>query len=60
MRKLRATGTVTQREILAAGSEPDYIFEPELADTPNQARFIEGTEIEVIGDLLPDLEIQLI
>jgi hypothetical protein len=28
--------------------------------SPNQARFIEGTEIEVIGDLPPDLEIQLI
>ena len=50
VRKLRATGTATQTEILAAGPEPDYIFEPELADSPHRARFLEGTEIEVIGE----------
>ena len=44
-----------QAEILAVGPEPDYIFEPELADAPNRARFLEGAEIEVIGDLPTDL-----
>lgn len=58
VRKLRATGTATQTEILRAGPEPDYIFEPELADTPDRARFLEGTEIEVIGELPTDLQIQ--
>jgi rfaE bifunctional protein kinase chain/domain len=58
VRKLRATGTATQAEILAAGPEPDYVFEPELADAPHRARFLEGTEIEVIGELPCDLQIQ--
>jgi rfaE bifunctional protein kinase chain/domain len=58
VRKLRATGTATQTEILAAGPEPDYIFEPELADAPDRARFLEGTEIEVIGELPADLKVQ--
>jgi rfaE bifunctional protein kinase chain/domain len=58
VRKLRATGTAMQAEILAVGPEPDYVFEPELADAPHLARFIEGTEIEVIGDLPTDLQIE--
>lgn len=58
VRKLRATGTATQAELLSAGPQPDYIFEPELADAPDRARFLEGTEIEVIGDLPTDLQIQ--
>ncbi len=58
VRKIRATGTAMQAEILAVGPEPDYVFEPELADAPDRARFFEGTEIEVIGDLPTDLQIQ--
>jgi rfaE bifunctional protein kinase chain/domain len=58
VRKIRATGTAGQTEILAVGPEPDYIFEPELAAAPHRARFIEGTEIEVIGDLPIDLQIE--
>ena len=58
VRKLCATGTATRTEILAAGPEPDYIFEPELADEPHRARFLEGTEIEVIADLPTNLQIQ--
>lgn len=58
VRKLGATGTATQAEILAAGPEPDYIFEPDLADSPHRARFLPGTQIEVIGDLPANLSIQ--
>jgi rfaE bifunctional protein kinase chain/domain len=58
VRKLQGTGTATQTEILAAGPEPDYVFEPQLADAPHRARFLPGTEIEVIGDLPSDLQIQ--
>jgi len=58
VRKLRTTGTALQTEILAVGSEPDYVFEPDLADAPHRARFLQGTEIEVIGDLPTDLQIQ--
>lgn len=58
VRKLQTTGTATPAEILAVGPEPDYIYEPELAEAPRQARYIEGTEIELIGDLPTDLAIE--
>jgi rfaE bifunctional protein kinase chain/domain len=58
VRKLQTTGTATPAEIFAVGPEPDYIYEPELADVPRLARYIEGTEIEVIGDLPTDLQIE--
>jgi rfaE bifunctional protein kinase chain/domain len=58
VRKLRTTGTATREEILTVGPQPDYIYEPELADSPHLARFIEGTEIEVVGDLPTDLKIE--
>jgi rfaE bifunctional protein kinase chain/domain len=58
VRKLRGTSTATQAEILAADPDPDYIFEPDLADAPQCARFVEGTDIEVIGDLPAALQIQ--
>ena len=58
VRKLQTTGTATPAEILAVGPEPDYIMEPELADSPCLARYIEGTEIEVIGELPSDLQIE--
>jgi rfaE bifunctional protein kinase chain/domain len=57
VQKLHTTGTATPAEILAV-SDPDYIFEPELAELPQLARYIDGTEIEVIGDLPPKLDIQ--
>lgn len=58
VRKLQTTGTATPAEILAVGPDPDTIFEPELADAPHRARYIEATEIEVIGELPADLEIE--
>ncbi len=58
VRKLQTTGTATPAEIFAVGPEPDYIYEPELAESPRLARYIAGTEIEVIGDLPTDLQIE--
>jgi len=36
--KLRQTGTASPAEVLRIGREPDYVFEPELADNPRWAR----------------------
>ncbi|HET9099051.1 MAG TPA: PfkB family carbohydrate kinase [Acidobacteriaceae bacterium] len=58
VKQILSTGTASQAELLAVGPEPDYIFESELADAPHRARFLEGTEIEVIGDLPTGLQIQ--
>lgn len=58
VRKLQQTGTATPAEMLAIGPEPDYIYEPDLADGPHLARFAEGTDIELVGELRDDLQIQ--
>lgn len=58
VQKLQTTGTATPAEILAVGPSPDYIFEPELAEAPHLARFIEGTDIEYVGELPQDLAIE--
>ena len=56
--KLRTTGTASPKEILAAAAEPDYIFHPELAESTRQAVYLPDTEIEIIGNLPSDLEIE--
>jgi phosphoglycolate phosphatase-like HAD superfamily hydrolase len=57
VRKLRATGTATPAEVMAAAAGTDYIYSPELAEMPARAKFRPGTEIEVIvgppGDAQP-------
>ncbi len=58
VRKLQTTGTATPAEILAIGGEPDYIFAPELARMPHLARYLKDTEIEQIGEVPTDLQIQ--
>ena len=50
VQKLRQTGTASPDEILAIGVDADYIYRPELADDPRQARYVEGTEIEIVSD----------
>ncbi len=55
VQKICQTGTATGDEIMAIGSDPDYVNEPELADDPRKASFSEGTEIEIVtmpSDLL--------
>lgn len=49
VQKLFQTGTATPAEVLAIGTAPDYVYEPELAENPREARFLAGTEIEVIN-----------
>ncbi|HTZ51096.1 MAG TPA: PfkB family carbohydrate kinase, partial [Spirochaetia bacterium] len=49
VKKLFVTGTASPEEIRAVGTDPDYVYHPELAEDPRAARFVEGTEIEVVG-----------
>lgn len=51
VRKLRTTGTATPAEILAVGAKPDYVYCPELADDPRQARYLDAGEIEQVRPL---------
>ncbi|MFI4890185.1 MAG: PfkB family carbohydrate kinase [Steroidobacterales bacterium] len=57
-RKLQTTGTATPAEILESGTDPDYIYAPELAAMPYKARYVDGTGIEIIRDLPDDLDIR--
>lgn len=50
VQKLFQTGTATPAEIRAIGAQPDYVYEPELADDARTARYRAGTEIEIIAD----------
>ena len=58
VRKLRTTGTASAKEILAAAGEPNYVFRPELADSPCMAKYLPGTEIEVVDEHPEDLDIR--
>jgi rfaE bifunctional protein kinase chain/domain len=49
--KVHTTGTVTPDELVAAAESADYVYAPELADNPARARYLEGTEIELIAAL---------
>ncbi len=51
VQKLFQTGTATPEEILAIGSDPDFIFSAELADDIRHAQYLEKTEIEIIRPL---------
>jgi len=52
VRKLEQCGTATPDEIIELGGDPDYVYNPELADDPRRARRHRDTEIEVITDEL--------
>jgi bifunctional ADP-heptose synthase (sugar kinase/adenylyltransferase)/phosphoglycolate phosphatase-like HAD superfamily hydrolase len=49
VQKLFTTGTASAAEVLAIGSDPDYVFDPELAADSRRARFHDATEIEVVS-----------
>jgi rfaE bifunctional protein kinase chain/domain len=57
VQKLNQTGTASPEEILAIGCEQAYVYRPELAEDPRRARYLDGTEFEVTGDLPPDLRV---
>jgi rfaE bifunctional protein kinase chain/domain len=57
-RKLFQTGTASPDEILELGSNADFSHHPELAESPHRARYLEKSEIEVITEPLPILNIR--
>jgi phosphoglycolate phosphatase-like HAD superfamily hydrolase len=56
--KLFQTGTASRDEILELGSKADCVFYPELAQSPHRARFVNESEIEMITEQLPALNIR--
>jgi len=47
VQKLFQTGTASGEEILAVAKDPDFIYQPELAESPRKAKYVPGTEIEI-------------
>lgn len=58
VKKLQTTGTASPAEIMAAVPELNYIFRPELANSPRHARYVAGTEIEIVSEEPGDLAIK--
>jgi len=58
VQKLFQTGTASGPEILAIGKDPDYIYQPELAEDRRQARYRPGTEIELCYPQIPTGQIK--
>jgi rfaE bifunctional protein kinase chain/domain len=56
--KLFQTGTATPDEILKLGADADYAFYPELAECHHRARHVERSEIELITEPLPRLNLR--
>jgi len=51
VQKLFQTGTASPEEIISIASDPDYIYQPELAEDIRHARYYQNTEIEVCCNL---------
>lgn len=49
VQKLYQTGTATPDEIIAIGTDPDYIYHPDLAEDTRRASYIENSETEIIN-----------
>ncbi len=53
VQKLFQTGTATGPEILAVGTDADYIYQPELASDRRKAGYWNDSEIELCYDSIP-------
>jgi rfaE bifunctional protein kinase chain/domain len=47
VQKLFQTGTANGEEILTVAKDPDFIYQPELAESPRKAKYQPDTEIEI-------------
>lgn len=50
VQKVHQTGGATPEELTEAGADIDHIYNPDLAEQPRKARWIEGTEFEQVTD----------
>jgi rfaE bifunctional protein kinase chain/domain len=50
VQKLFQTGTASPEEILQIGSDPDFIYHPELAEDIRYAKYLKDSEIEIVNE----------
>jgi rfaE bifunctional protein kinase chain/domain len=48
VQKLYQTGTASPEEIFEIGKDPDFIYNPDLAENAGQASYLTATDIEII------------
>lgn len=53
VQKLKQTGTASPEELLAIGTDTDYVFRPETAEDIRCANYLDASRIEIIN---PDIE----
>ena len=58
VQKLFQTGTATPEEILEIGRDPDYIYNPEIAEDIRKAKYFEKSEIEIINGWSDNIRIK--
>jgi len=58
VQKLFQTGTASPDEILNIGTDPDFVYSPELAEDLRHAKYWNNTEIEVINEWKQPLNIK--
>jgi len=58
VRKLFQTGTASPDEVMEVGVDPDYIYQPDLAEDIRQAKYLRDSEIEIIRKWPEDLNIK--
>jgi rfaE bifunctional protein kinase chain/domain len=57
VQKLFQTGTATPGEILRIGTDPDFVYSPELAEDIRHAKYWNDSEIEIISEWPESLNI---
>jgi rfaE bifunctional protein kinase chain/domain len=58
VQKLFQTGTASGGEILKVAKDVDYIYQPELASDWRYARYLDGSEIELCWESMPQARIK--
>ena len=58
VQKLFQTGTASPSEILNIGTDPDFVYSPELAEDMRHAKYWQNSEIEVINEWVQPLNIK--
>ncbi len=58
VQKLFQTGTASPEELLEIGKDPDYIYEPDLAEDIRKARYLDNTDIEIINNRYENVQIK--
>lgn len=58
VQKLFQTGTATPEEILQIGSDPDFIYHPELAEDIRYAKYWHDSEIEIVNEWSQPLHVK--